>query len=146
MSNYGSFSKIGRKNHYLEKLNSKNGRKFYYSQKLCFDKFFEWKEYNFLSDFLTNMIFVRNVIFYSQKWRGQMPILITKILRPLYFRITYQVHREYFFSNNPAGPPPHIFGHNLVGTPRELRQRRARLWFWSGKNSVKISIYFVVYI
>ena len=25
-----------------------------YSQKLCFDKFFEWKESNFLSGFLTN--------------------------------------------------------------------------------------------
>ena len=41
---------------YLKKLNSKNGRKFYYSQKLCFDNFFEWKEYNFLSGYLTNMI------------------------------------------------------------------------------------------
>ena len=39
--------------HYLEKL---NGRKFYYSQKLCFDKFFAWKEYNFPSGFLTNTI------------------------------------------------------------------------------------------
>ena len=58
LSNYDSFSKIGKKNHcleflkpkigrkyrYLEKLNSKNGRKFYYySQKLWFDKFFGWK-------------------------------------------------------------------------------------------------------
>jgi hypothetical protein len=34
-------SKIGRKTYYLEKLNSKNGRKFYYSQKLCLDKSFE---------------------------------------------------------------------------------------------------------
>ena len=49
-------SKIGRKNPYLEKLNEKNGRKFYYSQKLCFDKFFAWKEYNFPSGFLTNTI------------------------------------------------------------------------------------------
>ena len=70
MSNYGSFSKIGRKNHnvdilkskigrknhYLEKFNSKNWRKIHYSQKLCFDKFFEWKEYNFLSGFRTNII------------------------------------------------------------------------------------------
>jgi len=54
LSNYGSFSKIGRKNHYLEILKSKNGRKNHYldvlkskigrknhySQKLCFDKFF----------------------------------------------------------------------------------------------------------
>ena len=78
MSNYGSFSKIGRKNHYLdilkskigrknhylEKLNSKNRRKFYYSQKLCFDKFSEWKEYNFLSGFLTNMI-----LNFCQEWR-----------------------------------------------------------------------------
>ena len=37
-------------------MNSKNGRKFYYSQKLCFDKFFAWKEYIFLSGFLTNTI------------------------------------------------------------------------------------------
>jgi hypothetical protein len=30
MSNYGSFSKIGRKNHYLEILKSKIGRKNHY--------------------------------------------------------------------------------------------------------------------
>jgi hypothetical protein len=54
LSNYGSFSKIGRKNHYLETLKSKIGRKNHYleflkskigrknhySQKLCFDNFF----------------------------------------------------------------------------------------------------------
>ena len=44
-------SKIGRKNHYLEKSNQKNGRKFYYSQKILV-----WKEYNFPSGFLTNTI------------------------------------------------------------------------------------------
>ena len=45
--NYGSFSKIGRKNHYLEFLKSKIQRKNHYSQKLCFDRIFEiknWKE------------------------------------------------------------------------------------------------------
>ena len=36
--------------------NQKNGRKFYYSQKLCFDRIFAWKEYNFPSGFLTNTI------------------------------------------------------------------------------------------
>ena len=47
----------------------KNGRKFYYSQKLCFDKFFEWKEYNFLSGFLTNTIlnFCQEWIFLSRE-------------------------------------------------------------------------------
>ena len=36
--------------------NQKNGRKFYYSQKLCFDRIFAWKEYNFPSGFLINTI------------------------------------------------------------------------------------------
>ena len=40
----------------LYSFHSKNGRKFYYSQKLGFDKFFAWKEYNFLPGFLTNTI------------------------------------------------------------------------------------------
>ena len=63
LSNYGSFSKIRRKNHYLEKLNSKNGRKFYYSQNLCFDRIFSWKEYDFPSGFLTNTI-----LNFAQEW------------------------------------------------------------------------------
>ena len=54
--------KNGRKFYYSQKLcfdriwNQKNGKKFYYSQKLCFDKIFAWKEYNFPSGFLTNTI------------------------------------------------------------------------------------------
>ena len=113
MSNYGSFSKIGRKNHYLEilkskirrknhyleflkskigrktyyleKLYSKNGRKFYYSQKLWFDNFFAWKEYNFLSGFLTNTIlnFAQECVLFwpliiLQKWKGRVESLQTK--------------------------------------------------------------------
>ena len=35
-------------------LISKTGRKNHYSQNLCFDRIFAWKEYNFLSGFLTN--------------------------------------------------------------------------------------------
>ena len=46
----------GKPTYYLEKLNLKNGWKFYYSQKLCFDNFSAWKKYNFLSGFLTNTI------------------------------------------------------------------------------------------
>ena len=68
-------SKIGRKTYYLEKLNSKNGRKFYYSQKLCFDKFFEWKEYNFLSGFLTNTI-----LNFCQEWQLLWAIFSRSIL------------------------------------------------------------------
>ena len=34
-----------------------------YSQKLCFDKFFAWKEYNFPSGFLTNTI-----LNFAQEW------------------------------------------------------------------------------
>ena len=61
-------SKMGRKNHYLEILKSKIGRKNHYSQKLCFDRIFAWKEYNFLSGFLTNTI-----LNFAQEWKLLYP-------------------------------------------------------------------------
>ena len=79
-------SKIGRKTYYLEKLNSKNGRKFYYSQKLCFDNFSAWKEYNFLSGFLTNTIlnFCQECFLLSFAFDPKIELLVV-VARPSFF-------------------------------------------------------------
>ena len=46
-----------------EFLHSKNGRKNHYSQKLCFDRIFVWKKYNFPSGLLTYTI-----LNFAQEW------------------------------------------------------------------------------
>ena len=63
----------------FQSLNQKNGRKFYYSQKLCFDKFFAWKEYNFPSGFLTNTIFN-----FCQEWQ----LLYSKLNIQDFFKVS----------------------------------------------------------
>ena len=49
-----------------------------YSQKLCFDNFFAWKEYNFLSGFLTNTIlnFAQECSWHVHQWMARLMLCL----------------------------------------------------------------------
>ena len=63
LSNYGSFKKIGKKTTTLKFWNKKLEGKTTTPQNCVLTNFFAWKEYNFPSGFLTNMI-----LNFAQEW------------------------------------------------------------------------------